>query len=287
MTSFTVPKSIKKHFFGYQSFDEIPESVFKEISAKCKEIHSKPPLVSIVAIAYNEEQNVLRCISSLAAQKTKIPYEIIIVNNNSTDNTQDIIDKCNVFSVIETNKGPGFARQAGMNVARGRFHLTADADSVYPATYVQSMYKKLNKKNIIGVFGTYSFIPEQNRTRFEFACYEMFRNIAVRLRSIKRPELVIGGACFGFQTDLGRLEGWRTDIKRGEDGSMLSNLKKYGKVKFSQSNKIKVWTSARTIIQDGNFMEMAKLRIKREFARIHEYFYRPQKVYANKEDNLL
>ncbi|MCD4695541.1 MAG: glycosyltransferase [Bacteroidales bacterium] len=287
MTSFTVPKSIKKHLYGYQSFDEIPESVFKEISSKCNIIHSKPPVVSIVAIAYNEEQNILRCISSLAHQKTDIPYEIIIVNNNSSDKTQEIIDKCNVFSVLETKKGPGYARQAGLNVARGRYHLCADSDSVYPPTYVKSMLKRLKKKKAVGVFGTYSFIPEGNRSRLEFAFYEIFRNIAVRVRSFKRPELVIGGACFGFQTDIARLEGWRTDIKRGEDGSMLTSLKKYGKVNFSQSSGIKVWTSARTIIQDGNFFEMALLRLKREFARFHEYFYHPQKAYANKEDNLL
>ncbi|WP_090629082.1 glycosyltransferase [Parapedobacter indicus] len=45
-------------------------------------------MVSILITVWNEEVNILNCISSLSALETSIPHEIIVINNNSTDNTQ-------------------------------------------------------------------------------------------------------------------------------------------------------------------------------------------------------
>ena len=46
--------------------------------------------VSVVIPAYNEEKYIGRCLDSLVAQKTKYEFEVIVVDNNSTDNTRTI-----------------------------------------------------------------------------------------------------------------------------------------------------------------------------------------------------
>ncbi|MBF7103868.1 glycosyltransferase family 2 protein [Pediococcus pentosaceus] len=59
--------------------------------------------LSIVVTAFNEEKYIHRCLDSLAKQKTNFDYEVIIVNDGSTDHTQDVIDQYvanfgNIFS---------------------------------------------------------------------------------------------------------------------------------------------------------------------------------------------
>ena len=279
------PSWVRKHLHEYEDIDSIPEKVFDELRERFKKLHSASPEACIVVIAYNEEKNVLRSVSSLAAQNTNIPYEVIVVNNNSKDRTQEIIDKTGVKTVLETRQGPGHARQAGLMIAGGKYHLCADADTIYPPTYVSGMIKFLNKKNTSGVFGTYSFLTPVGKKRFTFAIYEIFRDLAVKLRSLNRPELAVGGACFGFYTEYGKKSGWRTDIKRGEDGAMLRALSIFGKVKFKQSALIRAWTSTRTLQADGNFLQIVFKMIKREFKRIDEYFYRKKGEYSDNDKN--
>ncbi|MGH7245483.1 MAG: glycosyltransferase family 2 protein, partial [Candidatus Levyibacteriota bacterium] len=46
------------------------------------------PIVSVVIPAFNEEKIIGKCLSAFVAQQTSMPFEIIVVNNNSTDNTE-------------------------------------------------------------------------------------------------------------------------------------------------------------------------------------------------------
>ena len=286
MSDFTMPKWIHEHNISYESYTQIPDNVFDKLKSRYEIIHSRPPLVSVVVIAYNEEKNVLKSISSLSKQVTDIPYEVIVVNNNSKDNTQKIIERSGVNGVIEYRQGHGFARQGGLEVASGKYHICGDADTIYSPTHVQGFYDLLKNEDVAGAFGTYSFIPPDGKSRFSFAVYELFRDPAVKARAMKRPELAVGGACFAFRTEYGQKIGWRTDVKRGEDGSMLLELKKFGKVVFYQGKKIRAWTSARTLVADGSFSQMIWKRVKREFKRINEYFTSNKKDYTNKESNI-
>lgn len=286
MVNFRMPKWIKQHQLHFNSYEQIPEDVFQTISGRYKNIATDKPLVSVVVIAYNEEQDILKSISSLSVQETDIPYEVIMVNNNSKDHTQDIIDRSGAVGVLETRQGHGWARQGGLEAARGIYHLCGDADTIYPPTYVQGFYELLKKEGVAGAFGTYSFIPPEGQKRFSFGLYELFRDPAVKARAVKRPELAVGGACFAFMTEYGKSIGWRTDVKRGEDGSMLLSLKEHGEMIFDQGEKVRAWTSARTLVGDGNFFQMIWKRVKREFSRRSEYFTKNDKGYDMQDENL-
>lgn len=286
MVSFIMPRWIKEHMLSYENYESIPDDVFDKINNRYNSIKTEKPIVSVVVIAYNEEKNILKSISSLSKQKTNLPYEVIVVNNNSKDHTQDIIDRTGVIGYLETRQGHGFARQGGMDIARGEYHLCGDADTIYPPTYVQGFYDILKKEGVIGAFGCCSFIPPEGKGRFSYAFYEFFRDPALWFRAIKRPELAVGGACFAFKTEAGKKVGWRTDVKRGEDGSMLFGLKKYGKIVFNQGKKIRIWSSPRTLISDGSFGRMIWIRIVREFKRIGEYFVSNKENYEMTEKNL-
>lgn len=118
------------------------------------------PFVSIVVPARNEEDNIANCLISLS--KTQYPidkYEIIIVNDRSTDNTLEIINSLKfqisnlkVVNILnDTQKGnlrgkPG-ASQAGIDASVGEFILMTDADCFVPKTWVRRVVNEFQNPN--------------------------------------------------------------------------------------------------------------------------------------------
>lgn len=267
-----MPAWVKRHYITYNSVDEIPSETIERIRKGFENQRTDQPMVSIIVIAYNEEKTILKSLSSLSELKSRYPIEVIVSNNNSTDRTQEILDKCGVKSVFQPLQGVGFARDAGMQIAKGKYHLCADADSIYPASWVDEMVAPLEKGEAICTYGRVSFLPDGNKSRLSLSIYEVFKDIAIGMRSIKRPELVAGGASLAFFTRMGKQIGWRTDVKRGEDGQMVLAIKRFGYVKMVKSVDSRIWTTARTLDRDGNFLQMITKRLKRELSRLHFYF---------------
>ena len=81
-----------KTIYG-KSLGEIPDSLLDEIKRNLNHQESKSPLVSIVVIAYNEERRLTACLWSLSELRTKYPIEILGVNNNSKDRTEEVYQR--------------------------------------------------------------------------------------------------------------------------------------------------------------------------------------------------
>jgi len=267
-----MPKWVKQHYINYNSVDDIPVDVISRIKEGLARQYAKSPLVSIVVIAYNEEKTILKSLSSLAALHDEFPVEVIVANNNSTDRTQEILDRCGVKSVFQPLQGVGYARDAGLQMAKGKYHLCADADSIYPPDWVGQMIAPMEQGEAICTYGRVSFLPDGNKSRLSLACYEFFKDIAIGLRAINRPELVAGGASLAFYTRMGKQIGWRTDVRRGEDGQMVLAMKRYGNVKMVKSGASRIWTTARTLDMDGQLHQMIWKRVRKEISRLHFYF---------------
>jgi len=200
---------------------------------------------------------------------------------------QELLDRVGVKSVIETRQGVGWARQAGMDLAKGKFLLNADADVIYPPTWANEFVKCLMKKDIAAVFSQDSYIPDRNRHRLSLAFYEFSRDVSIYLRGFKRPELNVGGGSFGFRTEEGRKIGWKTNIKRGEDGSMAYALKQYGKIKYLNNDRTRIWSTTRSLKEKENLVTLVFIRLGKEIRRIREYFIPEKKGYKDRDENLL
>jgi glycosyltransferase involved in cell wall biosynthesis len=85
--------------------------------------------VSIVIPVYNEEAYLAACLNAIASQ-TMQPLEVVIVDNNSTDQSLAIADRYPFVRVVrESRQGIVFARNAGFNAARGDIIARIDADT--------------------------------------------------------------------------------------------------------------------------------------------------------------
>src|SRR5512140_592392 len=77
------------------------------------------PRYSVVIPAVDEAVDIGRCLSSLAAQDCRNGYEVIVVDNNSTDQTAEIAREHGARVVFESHPGVCWARQRGTEAARG------------------------------------------------------------------------------------------------------------------------------------------------------------------------
>lgn len=278
----------------YKTYLETYEKPLDEISADriCKvkrqveECQSDTPLVSVVLIAHNEERHLISCIWSLSENQCQFPIEILAVNNNSTDKTEEVLKLLGVTCYNETKKGPGYARQCGLDHAKGKYHICIDADTIYPPHYIETHVKYLMNPDVACTFSLWSFMVDERHSRLGLWCYEGLRDLYLRLQAIQRPELCIRGMAFGFNTELGRRFGFRTDIIRGEDGSLALAMKPYGKLVFITSRKARVLTSNGTLSAKGSLLNNIWIRTIKALKGITGLFIK-KTVYKDKDSNLI
>lgn len=116
---------------------------------------------SVIIPFFNEDKYIGRCLESLNQQTIK-PNEIIVVNNNSTDKSLEIInqfkDKLPIKIINEKNQGIIFARNRGFNEANGEVLVRTDADTQQPKNWFATIKKIfLEKKEIDALTGPVIF----------------------------------------------------------------------------------------------------------------------------------
>ena len=272
MSTLSNPEWIEQYKYPFENIDQVPQSVFDDINNRLDNLISKKPLVSIVIAAFNEEINILRTISTLSAQQTAIPFDIIAVNNNSSDRTQEIMNKLHIQRLFQPIQGCGPARQLGQETSTSRYILLADADCLYPLNWVDEMMKQLQKPGVVCVYGRYSFIAPSAIPRWQFALHETLKDIIAEIRHYKRPYLNAYGISMGYLREAGLKAGYIMHNTRGDDGRLCFDMMKYGRVLQMKTASARVWTGPRTILQEGTVWKGLKTRIGKEFQRASSHF---------------
>jgi len=280
MTDFTLPVWLKELKQKYADYKAITDSDLTDLRTKLKKFASESPLVSIVIPAWNEEENIAKTIASLANNEFDFECELLVVNNNSTDSTQQVLDNIGVRSVLETSQGIAPARRRGLLEARGKYHLCCDSDTAYPPAWIKTMTEALEqneKQGVACIYGSYSFIPSDGQSRFAMAIYEMGTSLVKASGRKKNEAKMVMGFSFGFIKEIGlRENGFIMDkprkfrneagsadfVTNSEDGMMASAIKKAGyKIFYVNNRKSRVWTSDRRIMMDGGLLKGIKLRL--------------------------
>jgi len=97
------------------------------------------PRVSIVIPVYNELDKIGDCLAAIAAGTVQ-PYEVIVVDNNSTDGTDVVAARFPFVKVLyEKQQGVAYARDRGFNAARGDIIARIDADTLITPTWIAQL----------------------------------------------------------------------------------------------------------------------------------------------------
>lgn len=274
----------------YEIYGKEPSSLDDEIITTIKGKMTKAlrssPLASVVIIAHNEDKRILACLWSLLDNDCPFDIEIIVIDNNSTDSTAQILNSVGACTFFEPRQSPGYARQCGLDHARGKYHLCIDADTIYPPHYIATMVKAMQDNNAVATYGLWSFLPDNDISPISIFFYELLRDTFLIIQNIKRPELIVRGMVFAFDTELGRKYGFRTDIIRGEDGSLALNMKTEGKIHLCLSRKCRPITDNSLLKRQGSIIGAFKIRLVKLLKSLPQLFVK-KNHYEDKEDNLI
>ena len=95
--------------------------------------------ISLIIPAYNEERYLAACLDAVARQTVK-PYEVIVIDNNSSDSTSAVAAKYRFVKVIkELSQGVIHARSTGFDAANGDIIARIDADTLLPINWIANL----------------------------------------------------------------------------------------------------------------------------------------------------
>lgn len=111
--------------------------------------------ISVVVPAYNEEAYLEHCLNALASQTYPAErYEVVVVDNASTDSTAQIAAAWDARVITEPQKGVAQARQTGFLAARGSVIASTDADTTVSSDWVERIAGRFSTTpDLGGVFG--------------------------------------------------------------------------------------------------------------------------------------
>lgn len=211
--------------------------------------------ISIVIAAKNEEENISVLLSYLSDQSyDKSNFEIIIVNDNSTDNTLNKIKKSINdipgldISVIETTMpGKRNALSTGIEKSKFPFICITDADCRPQKNWLNSFSEKFGEGNDF-VFGVAPFIQEKNIVN-KISCFENFRSslLAVAMAKAGFPYSAAARS-FGFSKKaFEKIEGYKNtfDTLSGDDDLLLREAVKH-KMKIGIVNEKDAFVFSKT-----------------------------------------
>lgn len=136
------------------------------------------PKISVIVPVYNTEKYLEKCLDSLINQ-TMNDIEIIVVNDGSPDNSQEIIDRYKelypdkIKCFVQENKGQAAARNFGIRQATGEFISFVDSDDyLEPETYdTVYTYAEQNNSDIV-CFGMFEDKGEGEKTVCDYCLFD-------------------------------------------------------------------------------------------------------------------
>ena len=209
------------------------------------------PMISFVIPAFNEENYIADCITSITKDafdgNIYIPHEIIVVDNNSTDHTAEVAREYGATVIQEPHKGTSWARQAGLEASKYDLVAFIDADCKLPSGWFNIAYETLMQDNVVAASGPHVFHELDLNKRilvFIFYCFAKILHVACP---------TINGANFIVRKQsLLKVGGFDTSIKfHGDDTSAALRLSARGVIKFNLG--MYVLSSARRFQAEGMF----------------------------------
>ncbi len=198
------------------------------------------PRFSVVIPAFNEEFYLDDCLASLAAQDFNGPFEVIVVDNNSTDRTAEVATAHGAVVMSEAAAGVCHARQRGTDAARAEIVVSADADTVYEPGWLTHIDRWFARHPQAIAVGSPCYFHDGPRWGLALQ-QALFGGVAL-IHRCGGPVLYITATNFAFRKT--EWTGYDTRLAQGGDElDLLRRLRKRGKVGFDMSNPNR--TSAR------------------------------------------
>lgn len=130
-------------------------------------------MISVIVPAYNAARTLGKCLEALAHQSLpRSQYEIIVVDDGSTDETATMAEQANARVIRQRNQGPAVARNHGVEAAGGELVMFTDADCEPAPDWIERMSAPFADPNVAGAKGAYRTRQPELMARFVQLEYE-------------------------------------------------------------------------------------------------------------------
>jgi glycosyltransferase involved in cell wall biosynthesis len=191
------------------------------------------PRFSVVIPCYNEAGYIAEALRSLHNQTYAGEYEIVVVDNNCTDNTAEIARELGARVVVESNPGVCNARQRGTEASTGTIVVSADADTTLAPDWLEKIDRMFGDDDAIAaVVGPcrYKDGPLWGRVYAR----ALFGAVGLIYRTTGRT-LYATATNIAFRRD--RWSGYNVLLTQGGDElDVLRNLRAKGRVVYDRTN---------------------------------------------------
>ncbi|MGX9728685.1 MAG: glycosyltransferase [Candidatus Electronema sp. VV] len=140
------------------------------------------PELSVIIPAWNAEKTLPLCLEALKRQTVaRDRFEVIVVDDGSSDSTAEIARRCAARCHSQENQGPAAARNKGVSLAQGSLIFFTDADCVPDPTWLEEMAAPFARPDVAAVKGAYRTEQTSLVARFaQLEFEERFRMLARR-----------------------------------------------------------------------------------------------------------
>ncbi|MDQ0154195.1 glycosyltransferase family 2 protein [Robertmurraya andreesenii] len=214
-------------------------------------------LVSIITPAYNCGQYISETIDSVVAQ-TYFNWEMIIVNDKSTDNTEEVIRKyikkdsrIKLINLNE-NSGAAFARNKALEKANGRFIAFLDSDDKWKKDKLSKQIDFMLSNNFGFTFTSYEYIKDEKNNKDKIFCVPQSLNYSQALKNT-----IIG--CLTVVIDKNIIGDFRMPlVRRGQDNLTWLMILKKGHIAYGLNESLAEYRRVSGSLSNNKFKALKR-----------------------------
>lgn len=195
---------------------------------------------TVIICTYNRSGNLPTCVAALEKQEDVegLAWEVLIVDNNSSDDTHDVVrdlingSKIPIRYAFEPNQGLNHARNLGMQNAEGRYFAYIDDDITVSPKWLRAIYRSLVENDADASGGRIHLDPdielpawiEKNPDMYGFLGYQDYGELAMQVDGIK--QYPFGGNMAFHRRVIDQVGFFNTNLGRKGEGVKKNELYK-------------------------------------------------------------
>jgi glycosyltransferase involved in cell wall biosynthesis len=219
-------------------------------------------MISIIIPAHNEEKYIGKCLTSIKNIKSSESFEVIVVNNTSTDRTKEVVEKLLPEAKIidEPRKGLTLAYNRGAKEAKGDILAFVDADMILPPNHLERISKEFTKDSeLVLLSGPYRYKDGgffcDLVTRLSYLLIAMPAEL-ILVRFLNIGASMASGNSAVRKWAFEKVGGFNERLFYGLETEFALRAKKLGKVRFKYY--LTVESSARRLKKEGALRTVAR-----------------------------
>jgi glycosyltransferase involved in cell wall biosynthesis len=203
------------------------------------------PLISVVVPVWNESKYLPPCIASLSRQ-TYSNFEIIAIDNKSTDQTVKMCSKAGWMVYQQVQKGISAARAEGFAKAKGSIIASTNGDTAVPDNWLETIAQTFTDPAVVSTYGPVHFIEGDTQPFYKFM--NLLSQAFFTFSHLIGRDHAIGENFAVSRTAYTQIGGFNLKLPTAEDVDLNYRIAKVGKIVFNP--KLLAHTSNRRLAEE-------------------------------------